>query len=112
MGVVNRIKIGHSIPRRPFEQNVCVVRPLRGACAARQFPVEPNEMAGIAVRKTLQIILMFWLGFPQVAGKCHFRHHFTGDRDEKTDKDSRIIERTVCPVWKSIYKNINTDANF
>ena len=55
-----------------------VVHPLRGTCAARQFPVRPDEMAGIAVWKTLQIILMFRLGFPEVDGRCQFGHHFSG----------------------------------
>ena len=36
---------------------------------ARQLPVATHEMAGIAVRKLLQIILVFRLGLPEVAGR-------------------------------------------
>src|ERR1700678_2315611 len=42
------------------------------------LPFWPDEMAGVAVGKLLQIILMLRLGFPEGAGGRHFSHHFAG----------------------------------
>ena len=43
-----------------------IVRWLAGA--SRQPPMRSNEMAGIAVGNSLEIVLMLGLGFPEVAG--------------------------------------------
>src|SRR6202048_540629 len=43
--------------------------------AVRQFPVRPNEVTGVALRITLQIILMLGLGFPEWSHGCHLGNH-------------------------------------
>src|SRR5258705_1829535 len=37
----------------------------------RQRPVRPNEVTGVTVRISLQIILMLGLGLPERSGGCH-----------------------------------------
>src|SRR5882757_7246984 len=37
----------------------------------RQLPVRPNEMTGVAVWITLQVILVLGLGLPERSGWCH-----------------------------------------
>ena len=34
-------------------------------CANGKFPVRPDKVTGVAVRKALEIVLMLWLGFPE-----------------------------------------------
>src|SRR5229473_2807718 len=41
----------------------------------RQLPVRPNEVTGIAVRITLQIILMLGLGFPEWSDRRDLGDH-------------------------------------
>jgi len=43
--------------------------------ALGKFPVRPREMAGIAVRIALEIVLVLRLGLPEIAGRRHFGHH-------------------------------------
>src|SRR6188472_2868408 len=43
--------------------------------AHRQLPARPDEMARIAVRDALEIILVFRLRFPERARRSHLRHH-------------------------------------
>jgi hypothetical protein len=44
----------------------------------RQSPAASNEVAGVAVRNPLQVVLMFRLSFPELADRHHLRHYFTG----------------------------------
>src|SRR5580658_334586 len=57
---------------------------------ARQFPAGPDEVAGIAVRDPLQIILMLGLGLPEIAGGYQFRHHFSGPEPRRVDIGDRV----------------------
>src|SRR5215471_2827524 len=52
---------------------------------ARKPPVRSNEMAGVTVRMSLQIVLMFRLGFPKSTGRREFSHHFTGPNPRRVD---------------------------
>src|ERR1700761_607499 len=51
----------------------------------RQLPVRPHEMAGVAVGDALQIILMLWLRFPEIAGGRDFGHHLAGPQARGVD---------------------------
>src|SRR5262245_48901796 len=44
----------------------------------RQLPVGPDEMAGVAVRDTLEVILMLRLRFPERPGGRHFGDDLAG----------------------------------
>src|SRR3546814_10328761 len=39
------------------------------------LPARPHEMAGVAGGIPLQVVLMLGLGFPEVTGRLHLRHH-------------------------------------
>src|SRR6185312_16239972 len=43
--------------------------------APRQHPAGPDEMAGVAARVVLEVVLMLGLGLPEVAGRRQFGHH-------------------------------------
>ena len=47
----------------------------RGGGPLRQHPIGAREVAGVAVRVALEIILMLGLGLPERAGRRHFGHH-------------------------------------
>jgi hypothetical protein len=43
--------------------------------AVRQDPIGPDEVAGVARRVTLQIILMLGFGLPERSGGCYLGDH-------------------------------------
>ena len=45
-----------------------------GVGVARQRPVGPDEMAGVAMGVALQVVLVLRLGLPECAGGGHFGH--------------------------------------
>ena len=53
-----------------------------GLCLAqrplRQLPVRPREVAGVAVRIALEVVLVLGLGFPEVACRRHLGDHLAG----------------------------------
>ena len=51
----------------------------------RQFPVWPDEVASVAVRETLQIILMLGLSLPEGTGGGYFRHHLARPQARSVD---------------------------
>jgi hypothetical protein len=44
----------------------------------RKAPIRPDVVAGVAVRISLQIILMLGLSLPKRTSRCYFRHDFAG----------------------------------
>ncbi len=44
-----------------------------GVAAARQLPARTDEVAGVAIRKPLKIVLMLRLRLPEVARRRKFR---------------------------------------
>src|SRR5258708_2408826 len=55
-------------------RNRGALRATRSA-AGSQLPFRPHVVAGVAAGVVLQVVLMFWFGFPEVTGRRHF-----GDR--------------------------------
>ena len=51
----------------------------------RQSPVGPNEMAGVAVRISLEIILMLGFSLPEVACRNDFRNDLTWPQARSID---------------------------
>src|SRR3984957_10710516 len=51
---------------------------LSHSCANRKFPFRPNEVAGVAVGKLLQVILMLGLSFPERPRGRYFGDRFAG----------------------------------
>jgi hypothetical protein len=56
-----------------------------GDVPVRQLPVAPDEVAGIAVRNALQVILVLGLGLPEIAGRHHFGHDLAGPEIGRVD---------------------------
>src|SRR5690606_41936143 len=76
----------HSFPTRRSSDLSRGLR--RGLVADRQPPVRSDEMAGIAVRIALQVILVLRLGFPEVTHRLDLRHHLA--RPEADRKSTRL----------------------
>ena len=49
-----------------------------GFAGEGQVPFRAHVVAGVAAGVALQVILMFWFGFPEVTGRCHFGDHRGG----------------------------------
>ena len=49
-----------------------------GILAARQGPARPWEVAGVAVRVGLQVVLVLWLGLPERPRRGHFGDDLAG----------------------------------
>jgi hypothetical protein len=43
-----------------------------GVFSDRELPILPDEMAVVAIRNTFEVVLMLWLGLPEVAGWSDF----------------------------------------
>src|SRR5277367_6007902 len=56
----------------------------------RQFPVSSDEVAGVAVRNALQIVLMLRFGFPEVTCWRHFRHDLARPEARRLDISNRV----------------------
>src|SRR3954453_1557900 len=48
--------------------------------STRELPFRPNEMASVAIRVALQVVLMFRLGFPEGAGLGDFRDNLSAPK--------------------------------
>src|SRR5579859_1714139 len=70
-------------------------RPRSGALpiGARQLPVRPDEVAGVAVWIALEVVLMLGLGFPEVPCRGHFRHDATRPQARGFDVGDRLLRR-------------------
>src|SRR6185437_3918683 len=67
-----------------FERNLSGLAP-------RQFPARPGKMAGVAVRVTLEIILMLRLGLPEIRNRRQFRHHLAGPQAGGLDVGDGVL---------------------
>src|SRR5262245_24431612 len=68
---------------------------LRGRSgAARQFPARPREMARIAVRVALEVVLVLGLGRPEFGGGRDLRHSAAGPQTGGVD----IVDCLQCLV--------------
>jgi hypothetical protein len=65
---------------RPFllKQKSSSVNLLWEFGTTRQSPVGPDEMAGVAVRISFEVILMLGFGLPELARRRDFRHYLAG----------------------------------
>src|SRR4051794_3820949 len=57
----------------------------------RQNPPGPREMAGVATRVFLQIILMLRLGLPERTSGYDLRHHFPGPQSGGVDVGDGVL---------------------
>src|SRR5436309_15905014 len=46
-----------------------------GGASARKLPLRADEVAGVAIRVTFQVVLVLGLGLPELASGRNFRHH-------------------------------------
>ena len=67
----------------------CLLGNLFGAI--RQSPVWANEMAGVAVRISLEIILMLGFGLRELASRNDFGHNSVGQQPRSIDIDDRVF---------------------
>ena len=51
---------------------------LGGGLAVWQFPARPREVAGVAVRVALEVVLVLGLGLPEGDGLADLGHHLAG----------------------------------
>src|SRR5271154_3895916 len=54
-------------------------------------PVGSDIMAGVAVRKALEIVLMFGLRFPEFRSGPDFGHYFSGPKSRSINVRSRLL---------------------
>ena len=59
--------------------------------STRKLPFRPNEMASVAIRVALQVVLMFPLGFPEGAGLGDFRNNLSGPKPGGFDVRDRVL---------------------
>ena len=59
--------------------------------ATRQSPVGPDEMAGVALRKSLEVILMLRFGLPELACRNDFGHNLGGPQARSIDIGDRVF---------------------
>src|SRR3954470_9039371 len=59
--------------------------------AVGQLPVSPREVAGVAVRVALEVILMLGLGPPEGAGCADRGHHPAGPEARGVDVGNRFL---------------------
>src|SRR5256885_10497060 len=57
----------------------------------RQFPAGPDEVAGVAVRIALKVILVLALGFPEIAPRRDFGHHLSGPETGRIDVGDGVL---------------------
>ena len=62
--------------------------------AGWQPPVRPDEMAGVAVRNALQVVLMLGLSLPESAGRSDFGHHLPRPETRGIDIGDGILGDT------------------
>ena len=58
---------------------------MRSSRTVRKAPVGPDEVAGVAVWISFQIVLMFGLRLPKRTGGFNCRHHFSGPKSRSID---------------------------
>jgi hypothetical protein len=58
---------------------------------ARQLPVWPNEVAGVAVWEAFEVVLMIRLGFPEGTGGSDFRHYFARPQAGGVDIGNGVV---------------------
>src|SRR5580692_5065598 len=59
--------------------------------ANRQLPIRTDKVAGVAVGKMLQIVLMIGLGFPERSGRRDFGHDFPRPQSGGIDIGDRVF---------------------
>ena len=73
----------------PWVSRLCLV----GGCgrAPRQDPVRPREVARVAVRIALEVVLMLGLGLPERAGRRNLGHDLPGPDARSLDVGDRVL---------------------
>ena len=69
---------GEQLPSVLLKQKSSTVNLLSEFGTPRQSPVGPDEVAGVAVRISFEVILMLGFGLPELAGLRDLRHYLAG----------------------------------
>src|SRR4051812_40931806 len=64
---------------------------LGGGLAVWQLPAGPREMAGVAVRVALEVVLVLGLGLPEGDGLADLGHHLAGPQARRLDVGDRVL---------------------
>src|SRR5215216_1655261 len=64
---------------------------LGGALALWQLPARPREVAGVAVRVALEVVLVLGLGLPEGDRLAERRHHLAGPQTGGVDVGDRVL---------------------
>src|SRR6266436_4767121 len=57
----------------------------------RKLPLGPDEMAGVAVRDSFEVVLMFGLGLPEWTGGGDFGHDLSRPQARRVDIGDRVF---------------------
>src|SRR5262245_49137451 len=66
--------------------------------APRQSPVGQDEMAGVTVRISLEVILMLGFGLPELARRNDFGHSLAGPQAGSIDVGDRVFSNPLLLV--------------
>src|SRR3954447_20587213 len=80
----------HSLRRRSCFIAVQALR-LGGGLAVWQLPARPREVAGVAVRVALEIVLVLGLGLPERHGLADLGHHPARPQPRGIDVGNRVL---------------------
>src|SRR6185436_15789735 len=69
----------------------CPRRASGGGLAVRQLPARAWEVAGVAVRVALEVVLVLGLGLPERDGLADLRHHLAGPEAGRLDVGDRVL---------------------
>src|SRR3954453_5615481 len=62
-----------------------------GGLAVGQLPARAREVAGVAVRVALEVVLVLRLGLPEGDGLAHLGHHLAGPQSRRVDVGDRLL---------------------
>src|SRR5918996_3866890 len=62
-----------------------------GGLAVRQLPARPRELAVVAVRVALEVVLVLGLGLPERDGLADLGHHLAGPQARGVDVGDRVL---------------------
>src|SRR5436309_7789530 len=77
--------------RRPARLGTRSQSELCGGLAVRQLPARPWEVAGVAARVTLEVVLVFGLGLPERDGLADVGHHLARPQARGVDVSDRVL---------------------
>ena len=89
-----RARRGDAGAQRPDDQDLRLAR--RRLFAVRQLPVRPYEVAGVAVRVLLEVVLVLRLGLPEGPRLAHLGDDLARPYSGRVDVGDRVLGDLLC----------------